>query len=53
MRLATLPSSDIVVTVRLDPATARRATSVDLVAWAAISLIETASSSIELATSRH
>ena len=40
----------MVLTVRFDSATARRATSVDFVACAAISLIETASSSIEPAT---
>ena len=50
MRLAALPSSDMVLTVRLDSATARPATSVDLVACEAISPIEAASSSIELAT---
>ena len=50
MRVAAVPRSDMVVTVRFDSATARLATSVDLVACAAISPIDTASSSIELAT---
>jgi len=40
----------MVLAVRLDSATARAATSLDFVACAAISSIETASSSIELAT---
>src|ERR1700680_3844636 len=50
MRFAALPSSVMVLTVRLDSATARAATSVDRVACKAISPIEAASSSIELAT---
>ena len=50
MRLAAVPSSLMVLTVRFDSATARPATSVERVACRAISPIDAASSSIELAT---
>src|SRR6188508_1472127 len=49
MRVAAVPSWDIVVTVRCASETARPATSVDFAACAAISPIEAASSSTELA----
>ena len=50
MRSAASPSCDMVFAVRLDSATARAATSLDFMACEAISSIDTASSSIELAT---
>src|SRR4249919_64218 len=49
MRVAAVPSCDIVVTVRCASETARPATSVDFAGCAAISPIEAASSSTELA----
>ena len=49
MRVAAVASCDIVSTVRCASVTARLATSVEVAAWLAISPIEVASSSAELA----